>query len=96
MATKTVKNPKQMDAKLFWIGRSQAVRLPKAFRFEGDRVRITRMGQAFCSNQCRWLKRKRSRSCLRGWMPWMRIQSFLKGGNRTSLPFVSISSELQA
>jgi hypothetical protein len=33
---------------------------------------------------------------LRGWMPWMRIQSFLKGGNRTSLPFVSISSELQA
>ena len=44
MATKTVKNPKQMDARLFWIGRSQAVRLPKAFRFEGDRVRITRMG----------------------------------------------------
>jgi antitoxin VapB len=33
-----------MEAKLFWIGRSQAVRLPKEFRFEGDRVRIRRMG----------------------------------------------------
>jgi antitoxin VapB len=37
-------NPKSTDAKLFWNGRSQAVRLPKEFRFEGDRVRITRMG----------------------------------------------------
>lgn len=31
-------------AKLFWTGRSQAVRLPKAFRFEGDEVRIRREG----------------------------------------------------
>lgn len=27
-------------AKLFWSGRSQAVRLPKDFRFSGDEVRI--------------------------------------------------------
>jgi antitoxin VapB len=33
-------------AKLFWSGRSQAVRLPKAFRFEGDEVRIRRVGEA--------------------------------------------------
>lgn len=33
-------------AKLFWSGRSQAVRLPKAFRFEGDTVRIRRHGNA--------------------------------------------------
>ena len=33
-------------AKLFWTGRSQAVRLPKAFRFEGDTVRIRRQGNA--------------------------------------------------
>ena len=33
-------------AKLFWSGRSQAVRLPKAFRFEGDEVRIRRRGNA--------------------------------------------------
>jgi antitoxin VapB len=31
-------------AKLFWIGRSQAVRLPEAFRFEGTEVRISRIG----------------------------------------------------
>ena len=33
-------------AKLFWSGRSQAVRLPKAFRFEGEEVRIRRHGNA--------------------------------------------------
>jgi antitoxin VapB len=33
-------------AKLFWSGRSQAVRLPKEFRFEGDEVRIRREGDA--------------------------------------------------
>ena len=31
-------------AKIFWSGRSQAVRLPKAFRFEGKEVRIHREG----------------------------------------------------
>ena len=30
-------------AKLFRNGRSQAVRLPREFRFEGDRVRIRRV-----------------------------------------------------
>lgn len=33
-------------AKLFWSGRSQAVRLPKDFRFRGDEVRIRRRGSA--------------------------------------------------
>ena len=32
-------------AKLFKNGRSQAVRLPKAFRFEGSEVRIRREGR---------------------------------------------------
>lgn len=31
-------------AKLFKTGRSQAVRLPRAFRFEGQEVRIRRFG----------------------------------------------------
>lgn len=31
-------------AKLFRNGRSQAVRLPREFRFEGDRVRVRRAG----------------------------------------------------
>ena len=34
------------NAKVFWSGRSQAVRLPKAFRFDTDVVRIRRHGQA--------------------------------------------------
>lgn len=33
-------------AKLFWSGRSQAVRLPKDFRFAGGEVRIRRQGGA--------------------------------------------------
>ena len=33
-------------AKLFWSGRSQAVRLPKDFRIEGSEVRIRRRGTA--------------------------------------------------
>jgi len=33
-------------AKVFWSGRSQAVRLPKEFRFECDEVRIRRHGCA--------------------------------------------------
>ena len=33
-------------AKLFWSGRSQAVRLPKEFRFEGREVQIRRHGAA--------------------------------------------------
>ena len=32
-------------AKLFWNGRSQAVRLPKEFRFDGDEVEISRDGE---------------------------------------------------
>jgi len=33
-------------AKIFWSGRSQAVRLPKDFRFEEQEVRIRRHGNA--------------------------------------------------
>ena len=32
-------------ARLFKNGRSQAVRLPREFRFEGDRVRVRRSGR---------------------------------------------------
>ena len=31
-------------AKIFWTGRSQAIRLPKEFRFDVDEVRIRRQG----------------------------------------------------
>ena len=35
----------ETTAKIFKNGRSQAVRLPKAFRFEGDRVKIRKEGK---------------------------------------------------
>jgi antitoxin VapB len=46
-------------AKLFWSGRSQAVRLPKEFRLSGDEVRIRRHGSTIVleplSNDWAWL-----------------------------------------
>jgi antitoxin VapB len=33
-------------ARIFWSGRSQAVRLPKDFRFDVEKVRIRRHGNA--------------------------------------------------
>ena len=33
-------------AKIFWSGRSQAVRLPKEFRFDAEKVRIRKHGNA--------------------------------------------------
>lgn len=36
---------KPSTAKLFMHGRSQAVRLPKEFRFEGTEVRVSRVGK---------------------------------------------------
>jgi antitoxin VapB len=38
--------PKAKRAKVFWTGRSQAVRLPKEFRFEGETVLVRREGTA--------------------------------------------------
>ena len=34
---------KASRGKIFWNGRSQAVRLPREFRFEGDEVRIRKV-----------------------------------------------------
>lgn len=48
------------EAKLFWTGRSQAVRLPKEFRFDGQAVRIRREGRRVVlepiENDWAWLK----------------------------------------
>ncbi len=47
-------------AKVFWSGRSQAVRLPKAFRIEDETVRIRRHGAAIilepCPKDWQWLR----------------------------------------
>jgi len=38
--------PRRKSAKVFWTGRSQAVRLPKEFRFDSDTVSVRREGKA--------------------------------------------------
>ncbi|HXR97560.1 MAG TPA: AbrB/MazE/SpoVT family DNA-binding domain-containing protein [Terriglobales bacterium] len=45
MSDKNAKPPSGI-ARVFMHGRSQAVRLPKAFRLSGDKVRVKRMGQS--------------------------------------------------
>lgn len=37
---------KTSRAKVFWTGRSQAIRLPREFRFDSDTVLVHREGQA--------------------------------------------------
>ena len=37
---------KNKKAKVFWTGRSQAVRLPKEFRFQAETVLVRRQGRA--------------------------------------------------
>ena len=39
------KTPVRRRAKVFWTGRSQAVRLPKEFRFSGNEVDVHRDGE---------------------------------------------------
>jgi antitoxin VapB len=41
----SVKKKKEVRAKLFMNGRSQAVRLPKEFRFEGKEVTLRQVGR---------------------------------------------------
>jgi len=45
MAANTNESETPPTAKLFMHGRSQAVRLPKEFRFEGSEVRISKLGE---------------------------------------------------
>jgi antitoxin VapB len=61
----------RVRAKVFWTGRSQAVRLPKEFRFEGDEVLIRRKGDAVILEPLR-----RRRSWPRGY--WDRLRELAK------------------
>lgn len=59
-------------AKIFKHGRSQAVRLPKEFRFEGTEVRVTRVGERVILEPME-----------AGPMPWRLID---ETGDRTLMP----------
>lgn len=60
-------------AKLFTHGRSQAVRLPKAFRFEGKEVRVSRVGSRVILEPLN----------AEGAMPWAEIDAL---GEQTFMP----------
>jgi hypothetical protein len=60
---KAAMKPRTPDAraKVFWTGRSQAVRLPKAFRLDADEVKIHRDGNRLI------LEAARERTDKNGW-----------------------------
>jgi antitoxin VapB len=66
-------------AKLFWNGRSQAVRLPKEFRFEGEEVEIRREGGKVILEEVR-----RVRRWPRGY--WERLGELARGVDFPDVP----------
>lgn len=65
-----------LEAKLFQSGGSQAVRLPKAFRFEGDRVRIRREGDAVILEPMPRKREFKTREEVFEWLETIRIPDF--------------------
>lgn len=73
--------PKKVFAKLFRNGQSQAVRLPREFRFEGGQVRIRRVTEGVLlepviSDTTRWFAE----------MDALRGEPFLKEGRKQPKP----------
>jgi len=69
------------EAKLFKVGGSQAVRLPKEFRFPGDRVRIHKEGERVILEPLR-----RSPGEIRAWLESVAIPDFMPGGREQPMP----------
>lgn len=69
------------EAKLFKVGGSQAVRLPKAFRFSGDRVRIRKDGAAVILEPL-----ERTPADIRAWLESVRIPDFMPTGREQPAP----------
>ena len=65
---KTAKTEIAVTAKLFRNGRSQAVRLPKEFRFEGDSVRIRRVNEGILMQP---MEKKVTREEIKAWFARM-------------------------
>ena len=69
------------EARIFKVGGSQAVRLPKAFRFRGDRVRIRKEGDAVILEPV-----ERSPDEIRAWLDSVRIADFMPNGREQPPP----------
>lgn len=70
-----------MEAKLFKVGGSQAVRLPKDFRFTGDRVRIRKDGNAVILEPV-----ERSEADILTFLESIRIDDFMPDGREQPPP----------
>jgi antitoxin VapB len=70
-----------LEAKLFKAGGSQAVRLPKAFRFAGDRVRIRREGEAVILEPVEMTREQKL-----AWLKSLEIPDFMPQGREQPLP----------
>ncbi len=69
------------EAKIFTVGGSQAVRLPKAFRFTGDRVRIRKEGNSVVLEPM-----ARSEDEIRTWLETVCIPDFMPAGREQPDP----------
>jgi antitoxin VapB len=69
------------EARIFKVGGSQAVRLPKAFRFRGDWVRIRKEGEAVILEPV-----ERSPDEIRAWLDSVRIAGFMPEGREQPAP----------
>ena len=69
------------EAKIFKVGGSQAVRLPKAFRFTGERVRIRKDGDAVILEPI-----KRTQQEIYAWLEAIRIPDFMPAGREQPAP----------
>jgi len=69
------------EAKLFKVGGSQAVRLPKEFRFAGDRVRIRKDGDSVVLEPI-----ERTPDQIRAWLESIRIPDFMLEGRDQGPP----------
>lgn len=69
------------EAKIFTVGGSQAVRLPKAFRFTGDRVRIRKEGNSVVLEPL-----ARGADEIRAWLDTVCIPDFMPEGREQPAP----------
>jgi antitoxin VapB len=71
------------EAKLFKVGGSQAVRLPKEFRMPGDRVQIRWQGDELVITPER---RPKTEAELRAWLKSIEIPEFMPDGREQPSP----------
>jgi antitoxin VapB len=71
------------EAKLFKVGGSQAVRLPKEFRMPGDKVQLRWHGDEIVMSPQR---KPKTEAEIRAWLKSIQIPDFMPNGREQPLP----------